>query len=527
MELIEKIIRHSRAGGNPSSTVLKPSLRQGSIASSLRGNDRLLIFPPKYWFYGFLFIHLIAWTLIPYTIRFALPRDAMEGLLWGQQLQWGYDKDPFFYGWVSWLAQQCKPYTELLIYFFSQLCVTTGLWAIWKLSKKMLPAIYALIAVLILEGVQYYNLHAIDFSDNTLELALWSLTILFFYKALKQSNFAHWILTGLFAGFSMMTKYYSCMLIASLFLFFILFSENRKYLKTLAPYAGLGVFILVISPHIIWLCSHDFLTVDYALQRIANIPSWSNHFYFPLKFSEQQILAFFPGFLLLLVFFPFSRVNKIHLASFDKHFLLFAGLGPFALTILLSLFTGIKLRSGWGEPLLSLWGVLVITYLPLQINARRFYFFISLFFILFNVLLLSYALALIRAEEPSSANFPGKEIAKIISAEWQREFHQPLHYIAGPRWLAGNIALYSSDHPSVLIDWNKKISPWIQENQLLRQGGVFIWDLAELGALTPNSIQLQFPHMRNFHILRIKWLRNNKITPIEIGIAFLPPWHLK
>ena len=49
----------------------------------------------------------------------------------------------------------------------------------------MLPKSYALIALLLLEGIQYFNFHAIDFNDNTLELGLWGLTIYFFYQALR------------------------------------------------------------------------------------------------------------------------------------------------------------------------------------------------------------------------------------------------------------------------------------------------------------------------------------------------------
>src|SRR5437868_12607295 len=114
--------------------------------------------------YVFIFIHVIVWTLVPYGVRFTLPMDAMEGATWGQQLEWGYDKNPFLNGWLTTLAVQLGGPSGWMIYLFSQISVTVCFWAVWQLGKKMLPPLYALIGVLLLEGVQYYNFHAIDFN---------------------------------------------------------------------------------------------------------------------------------------------------------------------------------------------------------------------------------------------------------------------------------------------------------------------------------------------------------------------------
>ena len=128
------------------------------------------------WLYLVIAIHVFAWTIVPYLIRFNLPLDAIEGTIWGQQLQWGYDKNPYFNGWLSRIAIILDNHTGWGTYLFSQLSVAVCFWATWKLANKILPSTYALLGVLILEGVQYFNLHAIDFNDNTLELALWALT---------------------------------------------------------------------------------------------------------------------------------------------------------------------------------------------------------------------------------------------------------------------------------------------------------------------------------------------------------------
>jgi 4-amino-4-deoxy-L-arabinose transferase-like glycosyltransferase len=118
--------------------------------------------------YSFIGIHILLWTLAPTLIRFTLPMDAMEGTTWGHQFEWGYDKNPFMNGWLTALAIKLGGQSGWMTYLFSQLSVAICFFAVWQLGKKILPPLHALIAVLLLEGIQYYNFHAIDFNDNTL-----------------------------------------------------------------------------------------------------------------------------------------------------------------------------------------------------------------------------------------------------------------------------------------------------------------------------------------------------------------------
>src|SRR5579862_5360712 len=125
-------------------------------------------FNARRWFALFMLAHLIGWTLAPLLVRFNLPLDSIEGTLWGHQLEWGYDKNPFLNAWLTAFATFLDGQSGWMIYLFSQLSVVISFWAIWQLAKQIVTPAYALIAVMILEGVQYYHFHAIDFNDNTL-----------------------------------------------------------------------------------------------------------------------------------------------------------------------------------------------------------------------------------------------------------------------------------------------------------------------------------------------------------------------
>jgi 4-amino-4-deoxy-L-arabinose transferase-like glycosyltransferase len=481
------------------------------------------------WLLTFIFLHITAWTLAPTLIRFNLPMDSIEGALWGRQLEWGYDKNPFMNGWLTTLALKLDGHTGWGIYLFSQLSVAICFWSVWQLSKKIIPPIYALLAVLLLEGMQYYSFHAIDFNDNTLELSTWALTILFFYQALRTNKLYNWLLTGFFAALGMMTKYYIVMLFLPMILLLFTTQQGREQFKKPGLYLGLLVFLAMITPHIIWLFSHDFVTLDYAMGRVTSPPSWYNHLFFPAQFAWQQFEVLLPALFLFSVLWmgkkPWSLEPRITINYFDKVFLFWVGMGPLLLTILVSAITGIKLRAGWGQPLFSLWGIILIVWLQPYLTPAKFYRFITVVFCFLALTVTAYCIALVRADEPSSANYPGKKIAVLFTQNWHEKYHVPLKYVAGSRWLAGNIAFYSSDRPQVFIDWSHRISPWINEQKLKQEGAIFVWDLSEDQRVPQDEVIKQFGKMSKPQLYEFVWLRNKNAPPIKIMVSFLPPEH--
>jgi 4-amino-4-deoxy-L-arabinose transferase-like glycosyltransferase len=493
-------------------------------------HDKLIKhFHAERWFYLFITLHLVLWTAVPAIVRYNLPLDSIEGTVWGHQLEWGYDKNPFLNGWLTAFATYLDGHTGWMVYLFSQISVVACFWAVWRLANKMLPSLYALAAVMILEGIQYYNLHAIDFNDNTLELGLWALAALYFYQALKNPSgkYTSWILTGLFAAFGMMAKYYTAALLAGMALFLFLDRDNRKQLATLAPYIGLSVFLMIILPHVIWLFSHDFITVTYVFERASSTPVWTNHLFFPTQFAWQQIQAFLPALVLFSILLigkkPRLASQSAKLTNFDKDFLFYVGLGPFLLTVLLSILLGIKLRAGWGMPLLSLWGIILLGALPPRLTETKIRCFLAAIFTVMCLVLGGYSASLIHSSSPSSANFPGREIAQTLTRQWRDTYHSPLAYVAGSRWIGGNIEFYSTDHPAVFTEWDQRRAFWIDANELRRKGAMFVWDVSD-GETLPAEIQQQFPHLQQMTVMEFPWHRNRShLEPVKIGVAILPP----
>ena len=48
-----------------------------------------------------LTLHVLIWTLLTPAIRYAMSHDIIEAFVWAQNLEWGYDKNPWLIGWLA------------------------------------------------------------------------------------------------------------------------------------------------------------------------------------------------------------------------------------------------------------------------------------------------------------------------------------------------------------------------------------------------------------------------------------------
>ncbi|MGB6976193.1 MAG: glycosyltransferase family 39 protein [Gammaproteobacteria bacterium] len=482
----------------------------------------------RQWLFIFWAIHIFFWTLLPTLLQHNAPLDVIEGLAWGQQWAWGYDKHPWLAPWLTELASLLGGHAVWTIYLLSQLAIVLCFWATWRLARDLLPARHAVAAVLVLEGIFYYNFTSVEFNPNVAMLPLWALSILTLHRALKLQGILTWILVGIFAGLAMMTKYFSALLMLCQLLFLISEPDARRSFKRAGPYLALLVFLLVITPNLVWLAKHNFISLHYAMNRTNAITRlWWHHLIYPIQFSLSQFLAVLPA---LIIFLPCLRGEKslLSLSVFDRRFLYWMGIGPFLLVILLSLFGGIELRSMYGTPLFSLLGVLLIIQICPALTTQQFHAVWRNTIIVFILFLVAFIASTIGKPyllgDAKRINFPGPEIALQVTQQWRHQYQMPLKYVAGDRWLAGNVAFYSPDHPIAYFDWDPTISFWIDEQRLRRDGAIFIWDVQEQGKLLPAKIAARFPQAITLPIQYFASpIAPHKVPPVIIGVAFLPP----
>jgi 4-amino-4-deoxy-L-arabinose transferase-like glycosyltransferase len=421
---------------------------------------------PRQAFLFLLVMQLVTWTVIPTLTRLSLPIDAIEGYVWGQHFEWGYDRNPWMNALLTHAAVLIGGKSGWLVYGFSQLFVCLGFYAVWRLTQEITQSeTYALTSVLMLIGLQYTSIASVDFNDNVIELGLWPLLSYFAYRAYfseaRLSN-RYWILTGIIAGLALMTKYYSIIPILCLFAFGLLTPEIRQKKWSWGFYTGGGLAFLICLPHLIWLPQHHFITIQYALGKTHEFHETStatspfllflsHHFYYALRFGFVQLMAFI-GPLLLLAIGVFPRDGDKYLnpstlpsSTLIHRFLHFAVLWPFLVTLLLSMVLGWKLNIMWGTPLLSLWPLWFLVQFRPSISRQGLYRLSMAALIVFCLFALFYAIHNLR-DQNSKHNLNGQAYSDAVTQAFFAKYHRPLTELSGDRYLNGYVAFYA-DHP--------------------------------------------------------------------------------
>ncbi|MDF2867663.1 MAG: hypothetical protein K0S11_1133 [Gammaproteobacteria bacterium] len=514
--------------------ILKQGSRHSKEACDSFQNSRAKIITADRWFWAFVFIHVLLWTLVPAFTHLNLPLDAMEGTTWGRQLELGYDKNPFLNGWITawimWISQR----TDWVIYFMGALCTGICFWAVYRLGRKFLAPWHALIAVMLLEGMQYFTLSAMDLNDNVLEIALWPLLALSFYNALQKQRWVDWLLVALWGALATLTKYYVAVIFIPMLIFLLINKTARISFTKPAFYGALLLYCVLIAPHFIWLYQHQGTTLDYALAKTASDSTTKGRVYYALHFSLNYLAACIIPLLLFILFYtgksrPRLTSARYVIEPFTRQFIGFVGYGPFITTLLLSVIFGWTLHTGWGAPLPALWGLGLLAFMQPVITKTRFYRFVIILIVLVGLCVTLYSYSKLTAGDSSSANYPGRTMARTLTQAWHERYHTKLEFVAGPRWEAGNVAYYSADYPTVYMEWNARVSPWIDERELIKKGALFVWPAQSESNIDFNDLKQRFPNLQGLSLMHFTWQRHayRKATPVAIWVAYLPPAEVK
>jgi dolichyl-phosphate-mannose-protein mannosyltransferase len=169
----------------------------------------------------------------------------------------------------------------------------------------------------------------------TFDYFAWVLTAFSLVRLLKTSNPRYFVLVGASIGLGMLAKY-TMLFFAVGVLAGISFSNARKYLRTLWPWLGLLISLLIVAPNFLWQAQHHFVTYDFLRfihQRdvaegltqsflpdqlemtLLSFPLWIAGLYFCLRSPEgQRFRALAWIFLVTLGLFLLAKGRGYYLA---------------------------------------------------------------------------------------------------------------------------------------------------------------------------------------------------------------------
>ena len=404
----------------------------------------------KNFFFIFLTIHLILWTLIPSLTNNNLPLDTIEALAWGSNLDWGFNKHPPMSAFIVEIFHGIFGSNDWAYYFLSQIFIIFSFFIIFQFSKEILNnEILAFISVLLLEGIYFYNFTTPEFNVNICQIPFWVLTVYYSWRIFNQKipKLKDCVIVGIFAVGGFLSKYlfiYLLIAIDILFIYLIFFKKEKKFHFNYLISAE--VFLVLLIPHIIWLFNNDFITITYGLERSSvDSSNFLDHLIYPVIFIFKQIVILIP-FLAMLYFL--TKKIKINYNLKDKKllFLLAINILPILLILITSMIMGSKIRTMWMTPFYLFFGTLFVYVFQKYIVKQNYKKFIISFLILFILSPLTYAYISI-TETDKRTDYPGKQIADKVQTRWNNEFNEPINVILGNEWNAGNLSYHLKTRP--------------------------------------------------------------------------------
>lgn len=488
-----------------------------------------------------MLVHAIAWTLIPVFLYPYPPVDTVEMLYWGQQWQWGYYKHPPLPPWMAELGWQAAGGHVWGVYIVAQLTVLATFWAIWDLATRTLPARHAIAALLLLACIPSLNAKATDFNHNVALTATIALSTAFFHRALTGHGLLSWAAAGVCFGLGFLSKYPIVTLLPPMGLIVLLNRDARRHLRSPGPYIATAFSLAVAGPHLAWLIQNDFVPLNWANRRMdpsdSHMPPalrWVSFLGDTLNNVAPMALAALP-----LVRWRRGEAAKPEppiRSGFDRRYILWMGLGPFAVHLLMFAVSGAKMREAWTLPLLTMVPMLVFVLVPVRSFDRLPRAFVAAVgaACLFWTAQLLY-LTLIepqRRQVPVRSHLQASMLVRAVSERWQTHCSGPVPLVIGDDWLAPLVAMNLPGRPPAgavlkepdVPDAERWPEPWATVARVKETGAVIVWWMTSRRDPTvPARFAREFSNLIETPPVWVPWLnwRINWLLPV--GVAIVPP----
>jgi hypothetical protein len=379
----------------------------------------------------------------------------------------------------------------------------------------------AFVAVLIVDGLHYFHYTAAKFNHDVIQLPLWALAGCSFHAALRRGHMGSWVLLGLAIGSALWAKYFVVVLALPFALFLLFDRDARRALSTIGPWLALAVALLVAAPHLVWLVKNDFLPFAYASARAAPSRGFVDHVLHPTVFAISQA-AFLISALLIAAMLVWPRPRSpvaCAADAFDWRIITLFAFGPAATTMALSALSGRGTIAMWGYPLWLFLGLWIVLQARTALDPARLARITAAWGIVFAifavVFVANYSILPAVDHRYRAVFYPGDRLAGELARRFRAATGQPLAYVIGSMWDAGNVAHYANEQPRVLIDGNPRRAPWIDLGDLRTKGAVVVWTdgdptvmpVALRGIAGDAQVQPPFalPYRRGDGLLTVGW----------------------
>jgi len=424
--------------------------------------------------------------------------DSTEAYAWGMQFLGGYGRHPPLTGWIARVWYSVFPAAHWSSYALSELMTGVSLGSIYLIGRHALGRRRA---TLIVFAMMLYPLFigakADRFNNYQVLLAVLPLTVWLFLRAYDKPSVRSGIALGLAAAAATLTIYSAAFGLIGIALAAVLHPGRRLFFTSPAPYVAVVVYLLALSPHILWLIHNDFSSLRWAESFVDQV---SHRAHVATYLGQHFGLVAFCLLGAAIALLPWRwRAGPIDAPPpTDRLLILIIAAALIGGPALIGLAFNVFLKPDWGNPFFFLVPIAVLSLLPSVLVTRRSVARAVVVAAIFTVGLLVgspvYSWVRFKKELDDGVYRPFPQAAAEITRLWHDRFHSRLPIVTSGFELAAPIVFYSPDHPKMFSDFDPAYAPWIDyPAELIQKGyvGVCFADdaacRAALKALNPNA----------------------------------------
>ncbi|XOF32578.1 MAG: ArnT family glycosyltransferase [Candidatus Electrothrix sp. YB6] len=400
--------------------------------------------------------------------RFLLAPDEAHYWQWSRYPDIGYYDHPPMIAWCIWLTTHVFGHTEFAVRLPTILGNTITSVYLCLLAARWFSRQTILQVALLSQGVLLLNGAALIATPDGLLLPCWAGACYHAAVALERDTLRQWLLTGIWFGLGLLSKYTMLLFLPSLFFCMLFTGAYRQRLLTVKPWSGLLTGLVLFTPVVLWNARNNWVTFRHVLfQGGVDNAALITPAYLGEFFGTQAALLSPLIFLFILVAWFRGRAGQ-RIAQEQAAFLIWMSLTGFAVFALLSLH--VRIYGNWPAP--AYLTALILTaalYSPGRAGtpASRYRLWnigIGLAFLL-SILVtaqLLYPVLPLRADlDRTAQETKGWDtLARILDNELQQMERPDKTFIFGLRYqFAGELAFYMQGQPRTV-----SINRWSRPN---------------------------------------------------------------
>ncbi len=429
----------------------------------------------------FILGYALIYTVLPYLFYQSVLPDSAQNIIWGHSWRWSYSRHPPIGTWLLGIIHRLLGNNELAAFSSSALCLSVSLIFIYKLSERYLGAKDALVATVFSTFSLYFlTNYALQFNQNTIMLPFWVMVGYFLDSCLRHDRWSDWLLLAIVSTAAMLAKYESLLIIGLAFLY-LLFHFKKTYLPKLM--VAFILSLILFLPHAISVAQNGYLTLKLIDSRME-VGQWHGffytHFFYPPKAFLEQMGHILPALVMLFLFFKTNKQPSEDARSSGQfNYLVYLGVAPLILVVLLALVLGIKIQAEWGFPIFAFTIPALMSYYRMSFTRTALLRLIIIALIFHLASLTTYKLIQYYISKKTRTSYPSYTLATQGLKYWQRFSDQPIKYIGGDEQTYYYLGAYMSNKPLLLEHNSLEESPWVTEAELKKHGLLLVFEGCE------------------------------------------------